>query len=147
MSGIRKRVGAENLGPTSMTAVRVMATRLDGSGTMPVVIFSLVYLLARRLFEPLVLLARTDASKDLENLVLRHGVAVLRRHVTRPRLRPADRAILAPLSTVLSRAHWPVFRRSEDTAALPVGFQKSACASELGDQCARPSGHDQALCH
>jgi hypothetical protein len=28
-----------------------------------------------------------------------------------------------------------------------VGFQKSACASDLCDQCSRPSGHDQALCH
>jgi len=28
-----------------------MATRLDGSGRLPVVIFSLVYLLARRLYE------------------------------------------------------------------------------------------------
>lgn len=30
---------------------RVMATRLDRSGRLPVVIFSLVYLLARRLYE------------------------------------------------------------------------------------------------
>jgi hypothetical protein len=29
----------------------------------------------------------------------------------------------------------------------PVGFQKSACASDLCDQYSRPSGHDQALCH
>jgi hypothetical protein len=28
----------------------------------------------------------------------------------------------------------------------PVGFQKSAFASDLRDQCARPSGHGQALC-
>ncbi len=42
-------------------------------------IFSLVYLLARRLVELLVLLARSDASKDVEILVLRHEVSVLRR--------------------------------------------------------------------
>ena len=46
---------------------------------MPVVIFSLVYLLARRLVELLVLCARTDVSKDVEILVLRHEVSVLRR--------------------------------------------------------------------
>jgi hypothetical protein len=53
---------------------------------MPVVIFSLVYLLTRRLFELLVLRARTDASKDIEILVLRHEVSVLRLWVpdTRP---------------------------------------------------------------
>jgi putative transposase len=76
---------------------------------MPVVIFSLVYLLARRLFELLVLRARTDASKDVELLVLRHEVSVLRRQVNRPRPRPADRAVLAVLSAALPRVRWPVF--------------------------------------
>ena len=52
---------------------------------MPVVIFSLLYLLARRLFELLVLRARSDASKDVEILVLRHELSVLRRQVARPR--------------------------------------------------------------
>jgi uncharacterized protein (UPF0261 family) len=56
---------------------------------MLVVIFSLVYLLARRLFELLVLRARTDASKDVELLVLRHEVSVLRRQVNRPRPHPS----------------------------------------------------------
>jgi putative transposase len=71
------------------------------SGKMPVVIFSLVYLLARRLLELLVLRARSEASKDVEILVLRHEVSVLRRQVARPRPRPADRALLAALSAVL----------------------------------------------
>jgi hypothetical protein len=76
---------------------------------MPVAIFSLVYLLTRRLFELLVLRARTDASKDIEILVLRHEVNLLRRPVARPRPRPADRAVLAALSAVLLRVRWPVF--------------------------------------
>jgi putative transposase len=77
---------------------------------MPVVIFSLVYLLARRLFELLVLRTRSDASKDVEILVLRHEVSVLRRQVTRPRPRPADQAVLAAaLSAALPRVRWPVF--------------------------------------
>jgi hypothetical protein len=33
-----------------------------------------------------------------------------------------------------------------EVAYLPVGFQKSACGSDLSDQRARPSGHDQELC-
>jgi hypothetical protein len=61
--------------------VQVTISGLDGSGRMPVVIFSLVYLLTRRLFELLVLCARTDASKDIEILVLRHEVSVLRLYV------------------------------------------------------------------
>jgi transposase len=73
---------------------------------MPVVIFSLVYLLGRRLVELLVLRARTDASKDVELLVLRHEVSVLRRQVNRPRPHPADRAVL---SAALPRVRWPVF--------------------------------------
>src|SRR5438094_5227238 len=76
---------------------------------MPIVIFSLVYLLARRLVELLVLRARTDVSKDVEILVLRHEVSVLRRQVARPRPRPADRALLAALSAVLPRVRWPAF--------------------------------------
>lgn len=72
-------------------------------------IFSLVYLLARRLVELLVLRARTDVSKDVEILVLRHEVSVLRRQVSRPRPRPADRAVLAALSAALPRMRWSVF--------------------------------------
>ena len=56
-----------------------------------------------------VLRARTDASKDVEILVLRHEVSVLRRQAARPRLGPADRAVLAALSAVLPRVRWPVF--------------------------------------
>jgi putative transposase len=52
----------------------------------------LVYLALCRSVELLALLARGDAAKDLEILVLRHQLIVLQRQTSRPKLEPADRA-------------------------------------------------------
>jgi putative transposase len=49
---------------------------------------SLVYLLLRQVLQMLTQLARDDGAKDVELLVLRHQVAVLRRQVHRPELKP-----------------------------------------------------------
>ncbi|GAA3710191.1 hypothetical protein GCM10022224_089630 [Nonomuraea antimicrobica] len=61
----------------------------------------LLYLLMVRLSGWLTLLTRDDASKDVEILVLRHEVSVLRRQVAGPRPNWADKALLAALSRLL----------------------------------------------
>jgi len=61
----------------------------------------LAYLILARVLSWLALLARSDAAKDVELLLLRHEVAVLRRHHPRPRLSWADRALLSALSRLL----------------------------------------------
>ena len=66
-------------------------------------LFRLAHLLMIRLFGWLALLARSDTSKDVEILILRHEVAVLRRQVTRPKPDWADRAVIAALARLLPR--------------------------------------------
>src|SRR6266566_5635221 len=51
-------------------------------------------------------LARREASKDAELLVLRHENAVLRRQTGRVRYQPADRQWLAALSRLIPRRWW-----------------------------------------
>jgi putative transposase len=55
----------------------------------------LLYLIFSQLLSWLTLLPRASSSKDIELLVLRHEVAVLRRTNSKPRLDWADRAVFA----------------------------------------------------
>jgi transposase InsO family protein len=73
------------------------------------VLGSLLYVMCGRLMALVLLCFRSSECNELEIVVLRHEIAVLRRQVSRPALRPADRAFLAAASRLLPRAHWEVF--------------------------------------
>ena len=63
---------------------------------------SFLYVAFIRMLELLRLRGSDTTDLAIEVVILRHEVAVLRRQVTRPTLRPADRALLAGLSRLLS---------------------------------------------
>jgi putative transposase len=66
------------------------------------VLIRLLYLLMIWLFGWVALLARSGISKDVEILVLRHEVAVLRRQVARPKPVPLENRIRSVICGFLS---------------------------------------------
>jgi hypothetical protein len=63
-----------------------------------------VYLIFCQLSAGIGLLARSEASKTAEILVLRHQLSILRRQIARPRLSWADRALISALARLLPQA-------------------------------------------
>lgn len=78
-------------------------------------LWSFVYGAVRNLLALVVLVGRSRRSKELEILVLRHELAVLRRQSGRPRLTRADRALFAALSRLLPRQAWACFSVRPET--------------------------------
>ena len=76
---------------------------------------SFLYLMTRRLLGILLGRFQSEHAKDVEIAVLRHQLGVLRRQVKRPELQPADRALLAVLSSVLPRRRWSSLLVAPDT--------------------------------
>jgi putative transposase len=73
------------------------------------VLGSLVYVSVRRGLQLVAVCCRSREFKELEIVVLRHELGILRRQVGRPALRPADRAFLAAASRLLPRRRWSSF--------------------------------------
>jgi putative transposase len=97
-------------GPISSATVALMRRTRARSQ-----LWAFAYLALRRLLQLLVLLVRRDVSKEIELLVLRHEVAVLRRQVTRPAFDPKDRALLTAFSRLLPRRSWGAFSVTPET--------------------------------
>jgi transposase InsO family protein len=78
-------------------------------------LWSFAYLAVRNLFALVWLLARPRRSKELEILVLRHELAILRRQGRQSKLTRADRGLLAALSRSLPRVAWAGFAVKPET--------------------------------
>jgi transposase InsO family protein len=98
-------------------------------------LWSFAYLAVRNLFALVLLVGRSRRSKELEILVLRHELAVLRRQSSRPRLTRADRAFLAALSRSLPRAVWASFLVTPDTL---LRWHRRLVARRWTYPCTRP---------
>jgi len=78
-------------------------------------VVALLYLLFRRALAVAALRLRSRDFKELEIVVLRHELAVLRRQIPRPGLRESDRVFLAAASRFLGRASRSSFFVRPDT--------------------------------
>jgi putative transposase len=73
------------------------------------VLASFIYKSMIQFAQFVILRLRADVDKEVEILVLRHQLAVLRRQAGKIKTEPADRAALALLSRLLPRTRWPTF--------------------------------------
>ena len=77
----------------------------------------LSYLVLRRVLQLAALRFRSDEFKELEIVVLRHELAVLRRQLARPELSPPDRVFLAAASRLFAASTLALVSRHSDHAA------------------------------
>jgi putative transposase len=72
-----------------------------------------------------VFLGRRERLKELEILVLRHELSILRRQVRQPRFKPHDRLLLATFGRGLPRRSWTTFlvRRMCGRRGFSVAFR------------------------
>ena len=105
----------------------------------------LIYQMFSKLLGWIVLRTRSDATKDIEILVLRHQLAVLQRRTPRPRMSWTDRALIAALTRLLPARrrlgllatpatilrwhrqliarHWPTQPARPGRPAIPAGLR------------------------
>ena len=72
-------------------------------------VWSLCYLVFRCMLQLVLLRPRSEDFKELEIVVLRHELSVLRRQTGQPKLTATDRVFLATASRLLPRSSWRSF--------------------------------------
>ncbi|MDQ6853748.1 MAG: integrase core domain-containing protein [Actinomycetota bacterium] len=99
--------------------------------------WSFSYLVCRCLLQLVLLRRRSEAFKELEIVVLRHELSVLRRQARRPQLTMADRVLLAAASRLLPRPNWRSFMV---TPATLLRWHRRLVARRwtYGGRCGRP---------
>jgi putative transposase len=83
------------------------------------VFLSLCYVVLRWVLQLATLRVRSNDFKDLEIVVLRHELAVLRRRTRRPAMMSTDQLFLATASRLLPRARWRSFYVTPATLVAP----------------------------
>ena len=102
---------------------------------------SLIYLALRRMLALNLLRCRSQEFKELEIVVLRHELEILRRQTRRPELRSADRAFLAAASRLLPPKRWrSLFVSPTRFCAGIASSWRSAGRTRDGAQAARGWG-------
>jgi hypothetical protein len=80
-------------------------------------VVSFGYLVLRQVLRMIVLSLRGERTREIEILVLRHQVAVLRRQVKRLDLEPSDRAVLSAMARLLPPPRRAIFLVTPATPA------------------------------
>jgi putative transposase len=104
--------------------------------------WSFSYLVVRCLLQLVLLRPRSREFKELEIVVLRHELSVLRRQTRRPQLATSDRVLLAAASRLLPRSSWRSFLVTP-TTLLRWHRRLVARRWTYGGRCGRPSVGDE----
>jgi len=100
---------------------------------------SVLYVAFQRVLQVVFLLFRSTEFKELEIVVLRHELAVLRRHVRRPAFRSADRWFLAVAARVLPKVRWSPFLLRRQRCCDGIGVSWRDTGPTVDDPDARRS--------